>query len=152
MRTRAPLILVLCLLGCGSDVDTELMAGQVARINRDLALLAERVSALEKQLGPQPPAPAVPPAPSADLPALPPASAPGALEVRIEEGGAVRVAGQALAGQALAARLSDHAGTGPGARVAIHIAASTPPARLAELIDLARQTGIREIAVVTEIP
>lgn len=146
------MILALCLLGCSSDVDSELMAGQVARVNRDLALLTERVDAVEKQLGAQPAAPDhAPPAPT-NVPAVPSGSLPDALQVRIEEGGAVHVDGKALAGQALAARLADHAGKGPGARIAIHIAASTPPAQLAELVELARQSGIREISVVTEIP
>lgn len=157
MRTRALLMLALCFLGCGSDVDSELMAGQVARVNRDLALLTERVDAVEKRLGTQAPAPVsagdnTPPAPGSSTAALPSAALPDALEVRIEEGGTVRVGGVALAGQALAARLADHAGKGPGARIAIHIAASTPPAQLAQVIDLARQSGIREISVVTEIP
>ena len=167
MRTRAPLILALFFLGCGSDTDSELMAGQVARVNRDLALLTERVDAVEKRLGTQAPAPVpdadAPPAPGsapASAPAstttgaatLPSTTLPDALEVRIEEGGAVRVDGVALAGQPLAARLADHAGKGPGARIAIHIAASTPPAQLGQVIDLARQSGIREIAVITAIP
>jgi hypothetical protein len=160
MRTRAPLILALFFLGCGSDTDSELMAGQVARVNRDLALLTERVDAVEKRLGAQAPAPSpdAPPAPGsttttpASTTALPSATLPDTLEVRIAEGGAVRIDGVALAGQPLAARLADHAGKGPGARVAIHIAASTPPAQLAQVIDLARQSGIREISVVTEIP
>ena len=166
MRTRAPLILALFFLGCGSDTDSELMAGQVARVNRDLALLTERVDAVEKRLGAQAPAPvptgdSAPPAPGstpASTPAstgtatLPSTTLPDALEVRIEEGGAVRVDGVALAGQPLAARLADHAGKGPGARIAIHIAASTPPAQLGQVIDLARQSGIREIAVITAIP
>jgi hypothetical protein len=151
MRTRAPVILALCFFGCGSDVDSELMAGQVARVNRDLALLTERVDALEKQLGAPPPPTHVPPAPT-NVPAVPSASLPDALEVRIDDGGAVRIAGETLAGQALAARLADHAGKGPGARVEIHIAASTPPAQVTEVLDLARQSGIREISVVTEIP
>lgn len=154
------MILALCLLGCSSDVDSELMAGQVARVNRDLALLTERVDAVEKQLGAQPAAPDhAPPAPTGmatGVPSVPPASLPDALQVRIEEGGAVQVDGKALAGPALAARLADHAGKGPSARVAIHIAASTPPAQLAELLTevivLARQSGIPEISVVTEIP
>jgi biopolymer transport protein ExbD len=159
MRMRALLILALSLLGCGKDVDPELMAGQVARVNRDLALLTERVDAVEKRLGAEPPAlPAstdvAPPAPGStppSVPALPSASLPDSLELRIEEGGAVRIDDQALTGQPLAARLANHAGKGPGARVTIHFAASTPPAQLAELIDLARQSGIREISV-TEIP
>jgi hypothetical protein len=154
---RAPVILALCLLGCGGgggsgcggDVDAELMAGQVARVNRDLALLTERVHALEKQRGPQPPPAVTPPAPGS-APAAPSASLPGALEVRID--GSVHIDGKELAGPALAARLADHAGKGPGARVAVHIAASTPPARLAEVLELARQSGIREISVITEIP
>jgi biopolymer transport protein ExbD len=164
MRTRAPLILALCLFGCGSDTDSELMAGQVARVNRDLALLTERVDAVEKRLGAQAPAPVpagdnAPPAPGSTPASTPPGTAalpsttlPDALEVRIEEGGTVHVDGVALAGQALAARLADHAGKGPGARIAIHIAASTPPAQLAQAIDLARQSGIREISVITETP
>jgi biopolymer transport protein ExbD len=166
MRTRAPLLLALCLLGCGSDTDAELMAGQVARVNRDLALLTERVDAVEKRLGAQAPALAgadTPPAPGsapASTPAsattaaaaLPSATLPDTLEVRIEEGGTVRIDSVPLAGQPLAARLADHAGKGPGARIAIHIAASTPPAQLAQVIDLARQSGIREISVLTAIP
>jgi hypothetical protein len=150
MRTLAPALLALCLLGCGRDVDPELMAGQVSRINRDLALLTERVNALEKQLGAAPPAGhTVAPAPT-NVPAVPPATLPEALQVHLD--GAVRIDGEVLAGAALAARLSDHAGKGPGARLEIHIAASTPPAQLTEVLELARQSGIREIAVVTEIP
>ena len=149
MRTRAPLLLALCLLGCGSDVDPELMAGQVARINRDQALLGERVEALEKRLGAGPAPANGSPAPGS-VPAMPPASLPDALEVRID--GSVHIDGRELAGQELAARLADHAGTGPNARVNVHIAASTPPDQLAAVVDLARQSGIREISVLTELP
>lgn len=149
----AILVLALCLLGCSSDVDPELMAGQVARVNRDLALLTERVDALEKQLGGPPPNGA-PPAPASAATGVPAPSAtlPDALEIHVGDEDGVRIHGETLAGEALAARLADHAGKGPGARVAIHIAASTPPARLAEVIELARKSGIREISVVTELP
>jgi biopolymer transport protein ExbD len=160
MLRRALALLILGALGstglgaCGRDVDPELMAGQVARMNRDLALLTERVSALEQQAG----APAasgqglgqgLAPAPT-DVPRVPEAPLPDALTVHIDD--AVRVDGAVLAGDALAARLADHAGKGPGARLEIRIAASTPQTQLAQVLDLARQSGIREVAIVTQMP
>jgi biopolymer transport protein ExbD len=154
MRALALLILGALgssvLGGCGRDVDPELMAGEVARMNRDLALLTERVNALEQQRG----APAaangqLAPAPT-DVPRVPEAPRPEALIVHLDD--AVRVDGAVLAGDALAARLADHAGKGPGARLEIRIAASTPQTQLAQVLDLARQSGIREVAIVTEMP
>lgn len=143
---------------CSRDTDPELMAGQVARMNRDLALLTERVSALEQQRG----APAasgqdvdqglgqgLAPAPT-DVPRVPEAPLPDALTVHIDD--AVRVDGAVLAGDALAARLADHAGKGPGARLELRIAASTPQTQIAQVLDLARQSGIREVSIVTQMP
>jgi biopolymer transport protein ExbD len=152
MRALALSILgVLGLGGCGRDVDPELMAGQVARMNRDVALLTERVSALEQQRGAVAPAgdQVIAPAPT-DVPRVPEAPLPDALTVHIDD--AVRIDGAVLTGDALAARLADHAGKGPGARLQIHIAASTPQTQLAQVLDLARQSGIREIALITEMP
>lgn len=143
---------------CGRDVDPELMAGQVARMNRDLALLTERVSALEQQRGAQAASgqdvdqglgQGLAPPPT-DVPRVPEAPLPDALTVHIDD--AVRVDGAVLAGDALAARLADHAGKGPGARLEIRIAASTPQTQLAQVLDLARQSGIREVAIVTQMP
>lgn len=159
MRALALLILAglgaLGLGGCGRDVDPELMAGQVARMNRDLALLTERVNALEQQRGAVTPAGGQPngqviaPAPT-DVPRVPEAPLPDALTVHIDD--AVRIDGAVLTGDVLAARLADHAGKGPGARLQIRIAASTPQTQLAQVLDLARQSGIREVTVVTEMP
>lgn len=152
MRALALLILgALGLGGCGRDVDPELMAGQVARMNRDLALLTERVNALEQQRGAVTPAGGqlIAPAPT-DVPRVPEAPLPDALTVAVDD--AVRIDGAVLTGDALAARLADHAGKGPGARLQIRIAASTPQTQLAQVLDLARQSGIREVTVVTEMP
>jgi biopolymer transport protein ExbD len=157
MRALALLILGALgssgLGGCGRDVDPELMAGQVARMNRDMALLTERVNALEQQRGAPAaaggPSHVLAPAPT-DVASVPEVPRPDALTVRIDD--AVRVDGTVLAGDALAARLADHAGKGPGARLEIRIAASTPQNQLAQVLDLARQSGIREVAIVTEMP
>jgi biopolymer transport protein ExbD len=155
MRALALMILAglgaLGLGGCGRDVDPELMAGQVARMNRDLALLTERVNALEQQRGVVTPAgdQVIVPAPT-DVPRVPEAPLPDALTVHVDD--AVRIDGAVLTGDALAARLADHAGKGPGARLQIRIAASTPQTQLAQVLDLARQSGIREVSVITEMP
>lgn len=149
MRALALLILgALALGGCGRDVDPELVAGQVARMNRDLALLTERVNALEQQRGAAT-GQVIAPAPT-DVPRVPEAPLPDALVVQVDD--AVRIEGAVLAGDALAARLADHAGKGPGARLEIHIAASTPQTQLAQVLDLARQSGIHEVTVITEMP
>lgn len=77
MRIRVLAVWAFLVAGCGSDVDTELMADQVSRLNRDLALLTERVDALEKQLARDQPDPAELPADDA-APAEQPAARPAA--------------------------------------------------------------------------
>ncbi|ACY15672.1 hypothetical protein [Haliangium ochraceum] len=160
MRPFSPLLLLLALaLGaCRGEVDDELMRTQVARVERELAVLGSRVSALEAQ---RDPAASDSPtdsdddadsADSADAPAEPGAAAPLTLRLAAGAAGGVWLGDLELDDAAVRERLRAHAAAHADGAAAVVLV--LPPGasaeRIAAAIDAVHGSGIDGLRVARE--
>lgn len=139
--------------GCSShenDPDEQ----QLARINKELALLDEQVAALTRRLDkldqPGQAAHDVPADPRNEGAAAATVASPGVAAdhtIVIEASGSLSWNGKAIDSAALGRALRDQATSDPNVALTIRATPATPHGKLVEIIDLARQSGMRRIAL-----
>ncbi len=143
--------------GCDRAADPQLMADQVARLNREVARLDERLRVLEQRAGAHDGASAAQstdgadsastgdsttgdPAASNDSPAAPTIST-----IIIDD--ALRLDGEPLSQAALGARLRALVAAEPALQLVIRVGAEVPHERVVSVLDVARGSGIEAIAL-----
>ncbi|MCG8421778.1 MAG: biopolymer transporter ExbD [Proteobacteria bacterium] len=155
MVTAAALAVLACSCRTGhSDPDGQ----QLARINKDIALLIERVDGLAKRVDRLEGRPDSRTGSATGLPSVPanspgpgtaakPAGADKTVTVAVSAAGAVTVDGASMSAAELARELGKYKQAGHTVVLSIRTEASSPPATLIEIIDLARESGITDFSI-----